>query len=144
ETMEALQRSAQAWESKRSKPVEEAEEGQDEDEKWTLPDWRAQKERLKEKFPEGWNPRKKLSPDALAGIRALNAEFPDVYTTQELAKKFEQSPEAIRRILRSKWTPTAEEEIDRQTRWHKRGLKVWNRWSAQGKKPPLRWRLEGI
>ena len=106
--------------------------------------WRLQKESLKEKFPEGWRPRKRLSPDALAGIRALNAQFPDVYTTEALAKKFEVSAEAIRRILKSKWRPNAEEEEDRQERWFRRGKEVWERKAAFGVKPPKRWRQEGI
>jgi len=107
-------------------------------------DWKVQKAALKEKFPEGWQPRKKLSPDALAGIRALHAEFPEIYTTEELASKFEVSAESIRRILRSKWMPSADEEMDRQERWFNRGKKVWSRWAELGKKPPRRWRAEGI
>ncbi|KAK3321004.1 hypothetical protein B0T19DRAFT_255219 [Cercophora scortea] len=106
--------------------------------------WRAQKAALKEKFPEGWNPRKKLSPDALAGIKALHQQFPQEYTTEVLSHKFEVSPEAIRRILKSKWTPSAEEEIDRQQRWFNRGKAVWTRWAELGKKPPRKWRAEGI
>ncbi|KAF7550619.1 hypothetical protein G7046_g7960 [Stylonectria norvegica] len=107
-------------------------------------DWKAQKAALKEKFPDGWNPRKRLSPDALAGIRALNAQFPEVYTTQALADKFEVSPENIRRILKSKWTPNSEEEQGREERWFRRGLSVWERKAALGVKPPRKWREEGI
>ncbi|KAH6621407.1 hypothetical protein B0J18DRAFT_226150 [Chaetomium sp. MPI-SDFR-AT-0129] len=106
--------------------------------------WRIQKEALKEKFPDGWNPRKKISPDALAGIRMLNKQFPETYTTAALAQKFEVSPEAIRRILKSKWTPDAETEERRETRWHERGKQVWSKWAALGKKPPRKWREEGI
>jgi hypothetical protein len=106
--------------------------------------WQAQKEALKEKFPEGWNPRKKLSPDALAGIRALHQQFPEEYTTDVLADKFEVSPEAIRRILKSKWEPAPDEEIERQERWFNRGKKIWATWAELGKKPPERWRKEGI
>lgn len=106
--------------------------------------WLIQKEALKEKFPEGWKPRKRLSPDALDGIRALNAQFPDHFTTEELAAKFEVSPEAIRRILRSNWTPSAEEEEDRLRRWFSRGKNIWTQMAAIGRKPPRRWRQEGI
>ncbi|KAK5997881.1 Required for respiratory growth protein 9 [Cladobotryum mycophilum] len=106
--------------------------------------WQIQKAALKEKFPEGWNPRKRLSPDALTGIRALNAQFPDVYTTEALANKFEMSPDAIRRILRSKWSPSAEEEQGREDRWFRRGLRVWEQRAALGVKPPKRWRMEGV
>lgn len=107
-------------------------------------DWQAQKAALKEKFPDGWNPRKKLSPDALAGIRALHQQFPEEYTTEVLAEKFEVSAEAVRRILKSKWEPNPEEEIDRQERWFNRGKQIWATWAELGKKPPERWRKEGI
>lgn len=108
------------------------------------PLWAIQKEALKEKFPEGWKPRKRLSPDALEGIRALHQQFPDMFTTEVLGKRFEVSPEAIRRILRSKWQASAEEEEDRQRRWYNRGLKVWEQYAAVGKKPPKKWRDAGI
>lgn len=106
--------------------------------------WRLQKETLKRKFPEGWKPRKRLSPDALAGIRALNAQFPEVYTTETLSQKFEVSAESIRRILKSKWQPSPEEEQERQERWYRRGLHVWERKAALGIKPPKKWREEGV
>ncbi|KXX79975.1 Required for respiratory growth protein 9, mitochondrial [Madurella mycetomatis] len=106
--------------------------------------WMAQKNALKKKFPEGWKPRKKLSPDAMAGIRALHARFPKEYTTDVLAEKFEVSPEAIRRILKSKWAPTPEEEERRQQRWFNRGKRVWALWAELGKKPPRKWRAEGV
>ncbi|PNY29921.1 Required for respiratory growth protein 9, mitochondrial [Tolypocladium capitatum] len=106
--------------------------------------WQTQKAALKKKFPDGWKPRKRLSPDALAGIRALNAQFPDVYTTQALADKFEVSAEAVRRILKSKWQPSVDEEQERQERWFRRGKQVWGQKAALGVKPPKRWRREGI
>ncbi|KAF4483614.1 Required for respiratory growth 9, mitochondrial [Fusarium agapanthi] len=106
--------------------------------------WKIQKAALKEKFPEGWRPRKRLSPDALAGIRALNAQFPDVYTTEALSNKFEVSPEAIRRILRSKWQADPDEEEKRNARWFRRGKEVWEQKAALGIKPPQKWRREGI
>ncbi|KAL2179821.1 uncharacterized protein P884DRAFT_256067 [Thermothelomyces heterothallicus CBS 202.75] len=106
--------------------------------------WMIQKEALKKKFPEGWNPRKRLSPDALVGIRMLHKQFPEEYTTEVLAQKFEVSPEAIRRILKSKWEPDPETERKRQERWFRRGKRVWTQWAALGKKPPRKWRAEGI
>jgi hypothetical protein len=106
--------------------------------------WQIQKAALKGKFKEGWNPRKKLSPDALAGIRAIHAQFPEQYTTNVLAEKFEVSPEVIRRILKSRWTPKEEEALDRQRRWFLRGQKVWSRYAELGLKPPKRWRKLGI
>jgi hypothetical protein len=99
---------------------------------------------LEKKFPDGWKPLKKLSPDAISGIRALHAQFPERYTTEALAQEFEISPEAIRRILKSKWSPNSEEESDRHRRWFKRGEIVWSRWADMGKKPPKQWRDLGI
>ncbi|KAF2966514.1 hypothetical protein GQX73_g7051 [Xylaria multiplex] len=106
--------------------------------------WQIQKEALKEKFPEGWMPRKRLSPDALEGIRALHSQFPEQYTTEVLARHFELSPEAIRRILKSTWRPTVEEEERRQERWFNRGKNIWSHMAELGKKPPKKWRREGI
>ncbi|KZL66050.1 mitochondrion organization and biogenesis protein [Colletotrichum incanum] len=106
--------------------------------------WQIQKEALKKKFPEGWNPRKRLSPDAIAGIKALHAQFPEEYTLRTLADKFEVSPEAIRRILKSKWQASPEEEEDRQERWFRRGVNVWSRYAELGMKPPSKWRREGV
>ncbi|KAK0639351.1 hypothetical protein B0T16DRAFT_382942 [Cercophora newfieldiana] len=106
--------------------------------------WKRQKAALKEKFPDGWKPHKKLSPDAVAGIRALHQQYPEEYTTPVLADKFKMSPEAIRRILKSKWTPNLDEEIERQERWFNRGKKVWAKWAEEGVKPPVKWRQQGI
>ncbi|KAL0941063.1 mitochondrion organization and biogenesis protein [Colletotrichum truncatum] len=106
--------------------------------------WQIQKAALKEKFPEGWNPRKRLSPDAIAGIKALNSQFPEEYTTTKLAAMFEVSPESIRRILRSKWQASPEEEEKRQERWFRRGVSVWSRYAELGMKPPRKWRREGV
>ncbi|KAK8087042.1 Required for respiratory growth protein 9 mitochondrial [Apiospora phragmitis] len=106
--------------------------------------WRVQKEALKEKFPEGWAPRKRLSPDALEGIKALHKQFPTEYTTPVLAAKFRVSPEVIRRILRAKWTPTTKQEERRQERWFNRGKNIWSQMAELGMKPPKRWREEGV
>ncbi|KAK7948197.1 Required for respiratory growth protein 9 [Apiospora aurea] len=106
--------------------------------------WRVQKEALDEKFPEGWAPRKRLSPDALDGIKALHAQFPEEYTTPVLAAKFQVSPEVIRRILKAKWQPSPEEEERRQDRWFTRGKNIWAQMAELGKKPPKRWREEGV
>ncbi|KAL9011245.1 MAG: hypothetical protein Q9173_003893 [Seirophora scorigena] len=103
--------------------------------------WQIQKDALKEKFSnEGWAPRKRLSPDALEGIRALHAQFPEKYTTPVLADQFEVSVESIRRILKSKWRPNDEETASRRARWDKRGERIWSKMVALGVKPPKKWR----
>lgn len=107
--------------------------------------WETQKKALKEKFGEqGWMPRKRLSPDALDGIRTLHAQYPETYSTPVLAQHFKVSPEAIRRILKSKWKPNEEEEEKRKRRWEKRGENIWTEMSKQGIKPPKPWREKGI
>lgn len=114
---------------------------------WTPPareHWQIDKEALSKKFPDGWNPQKRLSPDAVAGIRALHAQMPERYTTEALSQEFGVTAEAIRRILKSKWSPSPEEETDRQRRWFKRGQQVWSRYADLGMKPPKPWRELGI
>jgi hypothetical protein len=114
---------------------------------WTPPPrehWQIDKDALREKFPDGWAPRKRLSPDALAGIRALHAQMPQEYTTSALAATFDVSAEDIRRILRSKWAPNSDEETDRQRRWFNRGKEIYTKHAAMGQKPPKRWRELGI
>jgi hypothetical protein len=100
--------------------------------------WQVQKEVLKKKFKEGWNPPKKLSPDALEGIRHLHAVAPDRFTTPVLAEQFQVSPEAIRRILKSKWRPSPEEMEKRRERWDRRHDRIWSQMSELGLRPPKR------
>ena len=107
--------------------------------------WQIQKSALTKKFgSQGWKPRKRLSPDALEGIRALHAQYPGRYTTPVLADQFKVSPEAIRRILKSKWRPNEEEEANRRKRWDNRGEGIWSKMVEIGIKPPKKWREMGI
>ncbi|PKX99036.1 mitochondrial ribosome assembly protein RRG9 [Aspergillus novofumigatus IBT 16806] len=100
--------------------------------------WQIHKEALKKKFKEGWNPPKKLSPDALEGIRHLHAVAPDRFTTPVLAEQFQVSPEAIRRILKSKWRPSPEETEKRRERWERRHDRIWSQMSELGLRRPKR------
>ena len=98
--------------------------------------WQIQKDALKMKFGEqGWSPRKKLSPDTMEGIRALHEQFPQKYTTPVLAEQFKVSPEAIRRILKSKWRPSAEKMEERRGRWAKRHDRIWDAQAEMGLRP---------
>ncbi|KAF2708389.1 hypothetical protein K504DRAFT_468733 [Pleomassaria siparia CBS 279.74] len=107
--------------------------------------WQIQKAALKEKLNgEAWNPRKKLSPDTQEGIRHLHQTYPDKFTTAILAQHFQVSPEAIRRILKSKWRPSDEEQDARKERWDKRGERIWSNMVELGLKPPKRWREMGV
>ncbi|KAH8113972.1 hypothetical protein DFH11DRAFT_286794 [Phellopilus nigrolimitatus] len=65
---------------------------------------------MKDRFPDGWNPPRKLSREAMDGLRTLHAHNPETFTTPVLAERFRISPEAVRRILKSKWLPNKEEK----------------------------------
>lgn len=107
--------------------------------------WQVQKSALSRKFgTSGWSPRKRLSPDSIEGIRNIHAQYPDRYTTPVLAEQFKVSPDAIRRILKSKWRPNDEEEDNRRERWNKRGMNIWGQMSELGIKPPKKWRNQGV
>ncbi|RAL17748.1 mitochondrial ribosome assembly protein RRG9, partial [Aspergillus homomorphus CBS 101889] len=98
-------------------------------------DWQVQKDALKNKFKEGWNPPKKLSPDAMEGIRHLHQMAPDRFTTPVLAEQFKVSPEAIRRILKSKWRASDKEMEDRRKRWERRHDRIWAHMAELGLRP---------
>jgi hypothetical protein len=125
------------------------EEDMDEEEETPVDStmWRRHKAAMKRILDgETWNPtRKKLSPDTMDGIRAMHQAYPETLTTPVLAKHFEVSPEAIRRILKSKWQPSEEEDEKRRQRWEKRGKEVWERLVREkGYKPPKKWRDLGV
>ncbi|KAJ5599126.1 mitochondrion organization and biogenesis protein [Penicillium hetheringtonii] len=96
----------------------------------------AKKKHWKKKFPDGWNPAKRLSPDALDGIRHLHATAPDRFTTAVLAEEFKVSPEAIRRILKSKWRPSENEMEKRRVRWENRHERIWSQMAELGLRRP--------
>jgi len=107
--------------------------------------WQIDKSALRMKFGgDAWNPKRRLSPDALEGIRTLHAQHPEEFTTPVLAEHFKISPEAVRRILKSKWRPSNDEEQARRERWDRRGEKIWTTLVDQGVHPPKKWREMGI
>ncbi|KAJ7869169.1 Neugrin-domain-containing protein, partial [Mycena olivaceomarginata] len=70
--------------------------------------WAAHRATLKQAFPDGWNPPRKLSREAMEGLRQLHRVDPETFTTPVLAERFRVSPEAVRRILKSRWAPPPE------------------------------------
>lgn len=70
----------------------------------SLDPWKRQMFALKEKFPEGWNPNRKLSRDKMDELRERRKLDPSLDNTQ-LGSIYRISPEAVRRILKSKWDP---------------------------------------
>lgn len=127
------------------KRAQEEVEARERERKKNMEPWQSYKATLDKKFgDQGWQPRKRLSPDSLEGIRALHTSDPGTYTTPLLAQHFEISPESIRRILKSKWQPSEDERVKRSERWEKRGLRKWEEMAEQGQKPPKRWRAMGV
>lgn len=90
-----------------------------------LPQWQRQMFALKEKLHEsgGWKPGKKVSRDAMDKIRALKRTFPEI-NAGTIASHFQISPEAVRRILRSKWAPSEKEQEKIEQRWTRRGQRI--------------------
>ncbi|KAH3675105.1 hypothetical protein WICPIJ_009361 [Wickerhamomyces pijperi] len=90
-----------------------------------LKEWEREKYATKIKYKgERWLPTKRLSAEQMEGVRLLKRSMPHM-TASDLAAEFEVSPEAIRRILGSKWKPKTEEEEDRiKKRWTNRGLRI--------------------
>lgn len=86
----------------------------------TLPAWQRHKLSLKEKF-EGaeWRPKRRVSREAMEGIRLLHRDFPDTFTTQRLGEEFQIGPEAVRRILKSKWVPSTTKRRPKSQAWRK-------------------------
>jgi hypothetical protein len=105
--------------------------------KLTIEPWQTQKAALEKKFgDEGWNPRKKLSPDAMDGIRALHDDDPERWSTPVLAEHFKVSAEAIRRILKSRWKPKDDEAVQkRRERWARRHDHIWDHMAELGLRP---------
>lgn len=85
---------------------------------------RLHRETIKRSFPEGWSPPHKLSRQAMDGLRVLHAHDPETFSTPMLAEKFRVSPEAVRRILRSKWEPSSEQRA-RLLRREMRERQAW-------------------
>ncbi|KAG6854088.1 hypothetical protein C0991_010501 [Blastosporella zonata] len=96
--------------------------------KATPQEFKSHKEVIKKNFPGGWAPPRKLSREAMEGVRQMHRLEPEKFTTPFLAEKFKISPEAVRRILKSKWQPPREKilkvaEREREEKMEYRSLK---------------------
>lgn len=81
---------------------------------------KAHRKAMKKAFPEGWSPPRKLSREAMDILRQLHRGDPDTFSTPVLADRFRISPEAVRRILKSKWEPPAEKRtamVVKERKW---------------------------
>ncbi|CCF56217.1 hypothetical protein KAFR_0A07830 [Kazachstania africana CBS 2517] len=100
--------------------------GKNENLEATSPQWERHKAAIKKKTGgQRWNPNKKLSREQMEGIRLLKKQFPKM-TASDLGSRFKVSPEAISKILKSKWHPNDSEAQKLQARWKKRGEKIKN------------------
>jgi hypothetical protein len=89
-----------------------------------LPKWKRDLYARREKFHGvQWNPNRKVSRTTMDDIRKLKSEHPHV-TASDLGKAFGLSPEAVRRILKSRWDPTEGEQERIQDRWVRRGSRI--------------------
>ncbi|SJK98599.1 uncharacterized protein ARMOST_01867 [Armillaria ostoyae] len=67
---------------------------------------------MKQRFPDGWNPPRKISREAMDGLRELHQFDGAKFSTKVLADKFKISPDAVRRILKGRWEPSRERRIE--------------------------------
>lgn len=75
-----------------------------------IPEWKKREHSLNKRYAS-WNPTRKLSRQQIQDLRNLKDQAPHLKTV-DLANYFEVSPEAVRRILRSKWVPSDEDMAD--------------------------------
>ncbi|XP_022061059.1 neugrin [Acanthochromis polyacanthus] len=65
---------------------------------------------LRRKMTTPGAPQRKLTWDAIEQIRYLKQEQPEEWTVERLAEGFSVTPDAIRRVLRSKFVPSPERQ----------------------------------
>ncbi|CAH6721721.1 putative required for respiratory growth protein 9, mitochondrial [[Candida] jaroonii] len=75
-----------------------------------LPEWAKRDKAIKQRYGQ-WNPTKKLTRQQIEYLRTTADLMPHLRTI-DLASMYNVSPEAIRRILKSKWVPT-DDEVDK-------------------------------
>ncbi|KAI5791645.1 hypothetical protein DFH27DRAFT_569848 [Peziza echinospora] len=88
------------------------------------PKWLVQKAAIALKLKgQTWCPPKRISPGTVMLIKSISRQSPNLFTAAELAAKFKITPEAVRKVLKSKWMPKegSDDAEDRLRRWLKRG-----------------------
>lgn len=93
------------------------------------PLWVKRDQSLKKRYGS-WNPTRKLTRQQILDIRDLKQRMPSLKTV-EIANFFLINPENIRRILKSKWTPTEEEFQELEGRAEKRKAKIREKKAAE-------------
>ncbi|KAF8498867.1 hypothetical protein JB92DRAFT_2795401 [Gautieria morchelliformis] len=103
---------------------------------------------LRKAFPQGWSPPRKISRDAMDGLRMLHNHSPEIFTTPVLAERFKISPEAVRRILKSRWVPSKERKeelkmMDEARKVERRRKRVGKEWTEGVDKGLLKYKCTG-
>lgn len=78
------------------------------------PVWRKRDAAHKKRYGD-WNPTRRLTRPQMADLRHMKMQMPHMKTI-DFANIFKVLPEAIRRILQSRWTPTATDEVKLEAR----------------------------
>lgn len=106
-----MERDREQWDRiEGAKKVEPSTKEQERD----LPDWRKHRNTLKERFPQGWAPPKRISREAMDLLRTLHQVDTVTNSVPVLADKFRISPEAVRRVLKSRFELGREEREKRE------------------------------
>ncbi|CAI4049580.1 mitochondrial ribosome assembly protein RRG9 SKDI_14G1160 [Saccharomyces kudriavzevii IFO 1802] len=88
------------------------------------PEWKKQKMAVRKKLEgQRWNPPKKISQEQMEALKLLKSNFPEL-SASDLAERFKISPEAVRRILKSNWRRTDDENKNANERWKRRGERI--------------------
>ncbi|GAA5860485.1 hypothetical protein JCM1840_000272 [Sporobolomyces johnsonii] len=107
--------------------------GDGDEEAQQVPEWKKHQQALRAQFPEGWAPPKRISREAMDLVRELHRAAPEIHTVPVLADKFKISPEAVRRILKSRFElPREEREKREKKRREERKLAVERDGANQG------------
>ncbi|KOG96959.1 mitochondrial ribosome assembly protein RRG9 [Saccharomyces eubayanus] len=89
-----------------------------------IPEWKKQKMAVRKKIQgQRWNPSKKISQEQMEALRLLKSNFPEM-TASDFAERFKISPEAVRRILKSNWKRSDDENKNAHERWKRRGERI--------------------
>ncbi|GAA5943311.1 mitochondrial ribosome assembly protein RRG9 [Sporobolomyces koalae] len=79
-----------------------------------LPEWKKHKLALQDKFPNGWNPPKRISREAMDLVKTLHRVDPVTHSIPVLSERFKLSPEAVRRVLKSRFELSKDEQDKRE------------------------------
>ncbi|KAG0263698.1 Required for respiratory growth protein 9 mitochondrial [Mortierella polycephala] len=74
-----------------------------------IPLWKKHKEAIKKKLlGKTWNPKRKITRQAMEEVRYLRKQFPEEWTTGKLALHYNVTGEDIAKILRTNFQPPSE------------------------------------